>query len=65
MHYSQYPADPDCTKCHGVGIIFNENKPIASVGYCDCRKYENIKKIQDRCEHDCYCRKCGKSFEQL
>jgi hypothetical protein len=66
------PADPDCQKCGGTGTVViyeeygkyhgNPGMKMASSGFssCDCRKYENRKKIQDRCEHKFVCEKCGK-----
>lgn len=68
------PADPDCPKCHGTGTVYESRDMghypghpeirmgASSFGNCDCRRFENRQKIQDRCEHECECRKCGKKM---
>lgn len=64
--------DPDCPKCHGSGTLCDYQEygrypgypkvkmGGCSIGPCDCRKYENKKKIQDRCVHEYVCKKCDK-----
>jgi len=69
-----YPPDPDCEKCKGTGDYFTEpvgnirtshSSIFNSIVYCDCRRYDNIQKIQDRCNHkyQCKCTECGKVKE--
>ncbi len=70
------PADPDCLKCKGTGIVSDcklyGKYPGTSISYggssigsCGCRAYANRKKIQDRCKHEYTCRKCGLETDVL
>lgn len=72
MHYIIYPPDPDCQKCKGTGSYFSEpvetrrtshSSMFNSLVTCDCRRYDNVQKIMDRCDHEyvCKCSKCGKT----
>lgn len=56
MHCVVYPYDPDCPLCKGSGFLY-ESIPY---GQCFCQRYENIKKVQSRCQHEFVCKKCGK-----
>lgn len=53
-----FPPDPDCPKCSGTGTWHESKQNYLAGGPCNCRRFENIKKVQDRCKHEFVCNKC-------